>query len=178
MAQETVGPRRPRFLIVGVGVIILLVFLYFYRPFEEYFTEGIRDVDSSNIVFWSASLVGILAYMIAHWRSFRHNIFRGVTHLDIEALVFDTLQIAILVAAIFCAGAILQEIEMLAEHLINRGTIIGPVFGGGLLSIIFLFILAVAFYLLHRMVRGFRVGWRPGKTPPRMSSTGAPSEKR
>ncbi len=171
MAQETVGPRKPRFFIVGVGIIILLVFLYFYRPFEDYFTQGIRDVDSSNIVFWSASLVGILAYMISHWRSFRHNIFRDVTNLDIETLVFDTLQIAILVAVIFCAGAILQEIEMLAEHLIERGTIVGPVFGGGLLSIILLFILAVAFYLLHRMVRGFRVGWRPGRPRPRSRST-------
>jgi hypothetical protein len=51
----------------------------------------------------------------------------------------------------------------------------GPVFGGGLLSIIFLFILAVAFYLLHRMVRAFRVGWRPGRPRPRSPSTGGPS---
>ena len=170
MAQESVGPRPPKFLIVVVGIIILLIFLYFYRPFETYFTESIQDIDSSNIVFWFASLIGVLGYVVSHWRSFRHNIFRSVTDLDIETLVFDTLQIAILIAVIFCAGAILQEIEMLAEHLIERGTIIGPFFGGRLLSIILLFLLAVASYLLHRMVRAFRIGWRPGRVPPRASS--------
>ena len=55
----------------------------------------------------------------------------------------------------------LQTLEMLSEHLINRGAILGPVFGGLLLTIIVLILLAIAFYLLHRAVGAFRTGWRP-----------------
>ena len=76
-------------------------------------------------------------------------------------LVFDTLQAAILVAVIFCAGATLQAIEVLSEYFVNRGPIFDAAFGGKLLSIVLLVILAVIFYLLHYVVRALRTGWRP-----------------
>lgn len=168
MAQETSDSLRPRFWIVVVGVIILLIFLYFYRPFESYVVAHIPDIHFHNVVFWFASLVGVVGYAIAHWQSFRKNIFKSVSELDVDGLVFDTLQIAILVAVIFAAGATLQAIEMLSEHLMTRGSIIDPVFGRRLLSIILLVLLAIAFYLLHHVVRAFRVGWQMRKQPPRV----------
>ncbi len=111
----------------------------------------------------------MVGYAIAHWQSFRRNIFKSVSELDVDGLVFDTLQIAILVAVIFAAGATLQAIEMLSEHLMTRGSIIDPVFGRKLLSIILLVLLAIAFYLLHHVVRAFRVGWQLRKQPPRVT---------
>ncbi|MEE8246183.1 MAG: hypothetical protein V3S87_02855, partial [Alphaproteobacteria bacterium] len=96
--------------------------------------------------------------------------------LDAEGLVFDTLQVAILIAVIFAAGATLQAVAMLGEHLINRGAIIGPVFGAKLLAIIVLVILAILFYLLHHVVRAFRVGWQPRRPPPRSSASGGGSD--
>ena len=173
MAQEPVSRRRPRYWIVLVGIIILLIFLYFYQPFESYLAESIPNIHFYNIVFWFASLVGVIGYAIAHWQSFRRNIHQGVAELDVSGLVFDTLQIAILIAVIFCAGATLQAVEMLGEHLMNRGSIVGPVFGEKLLAIILLVILAVIFYLLHHVVRSFRVGWRPRRPPPRTRSSGS-----
>ena len=90
-------------------------------------------------------------------------------------MVFDTLQISILIAVIFCAGATLQAIEVLAEHLIGREEIIGGEFGEKLLAIILLVILAIVFYLLHFAVRAFRVGWTPRRPPPRTSSSSSES---
>ena len=172
MAQEPISRHRPRFWIILVAVVVLLIFLYFYPPFEAYVADSIPNIHFSNIVFWFASLVGVIGYAIAHWQSFRRNIFRGSGELDAEGLVFDTLQVAILIAVIFAAGATLQAVAMLGEHLINRGAIIDPVFGAKLLAIIVLVILAILFYLLHHVVRSFRVGWQPRRPPPTASPGG------
>jgi ABC-type xylose transport system permease subunit len=167
MAQRTNGARPLRFWIVVVGLIILAVFVYFYPPFEKLVSDSLRGLAASTIVFWFAAFVGVVAYVVAHWQSFRQHFFRRVNDLDVEGMVFDTVQIALLVALILCAGGILQVIEMLSAHLINKGAVLDPIFGRKLLAIVVLVILAIGFYLLHRMVRAFRLGGRPGRTPPR-----------
>ena len=121
MADDTT--KQQQFWIWLVAVVILLIFLYFYRPFETYLVAHIPFIHFSNVVFWFASLVGIVAYAFAHWQSFRNQIFRNVTELNVDNLVFDTLQAAILVSVIFCAGATLQAIEILSEYFVNRGPI-------------------------------------------------------
>lgn len=165
MADSTT--KREQFWIGIVAVIILLIFLYFYRPFETYLLAQIPFIHFSNVIFWFASLVGIVVYAFAHWQSFRSEIFRNVTELNVDTLVFDTLQAAILVAVIFCAGATLQAIEMLSEYFVNRGPIFDAAFGEKLLAVFLLVILAVIFYLLHYVVRALRTGWRPQSAPPR-----------
>ena len=165
MAEET--SKQQQFWIGLVALIILLIFLYFYRPFETYLTAHIPFIHFSNVIFWFASLVGIVLYGFAHWQSFRSEIFRNVSDLNVDALVFDTLQAAILVAVIFCAGGTLQAIEVLSEYFVNRGPIFDPGFGEKLLSIFLLVILAVLFFLLHYVVRALRTGWRPRRAPPR-----------
>jgi hypothetical protein len=167
MAEDDSRWRHQRAWITLISIIILLIFLYFYRPFETYLVEHIPHIHFSNVVFWFASLVGIVAYVISHWESYRNEIFRNAGEPNVENLVFDTLQVAILVAVIFFAGATLQGVEMLGEHLINRGPIIDPEFGRRLLSIVVLVILAILFYLLHHLVRAFRTGWTPRRPPPR-----------
>ena len=117
-----------------VAVIILLIFLYFYRPFETYLVAHIPLIHFSNVVFWFASLVGIAVYAFAHWQSFHNEIFRNVSELNVDTLVFDTLQAAILVIVIFCAGATLQAIETLGEYFVNRGPIFDSAFGEQLLA--------------------------------------------
>ena len=159
MAGETPGDKRIRFWIGVIAVIILLIFLYFYQPFESYLTAHIPQIHFSNVVFWFASLVGVVGYVIAQWQSFRARIFRHVSELNVDNLLFDTLQASILIAVIFAAGATLQAVEALGEHLVNRQPIIDPSFGGKLLAIILLVILALLFCLLHYMVRAFRDGW-------------------
>ena len=101
-----------------VAVVIALVFLYFYKPFEIYLLERIPGIHFSNVLFWFASLVAVVAYVIAHWQSFRRQVFRDGGELDATALVYDTLQIAIPSSpSSSFAGAIIQAIEMLSELL-------------------------------------------------------------
>ncbi len=170
MAQESTHSPSRRFWVFLVGLIVALIFLYFYEPFENFVVTGIGNIRSDNIIFWFASLVGVVGYAIAHWQTFQQKIFRRGAELDADALVFDTLQISILIAVIFCAGATLQAIGILSEHLITRGSIIDGVFGGRLLTIILLVFLAIGFYLLHHVVRAFRSGWRPKRPPGRGDS--------
>lgn len=166
MADDSDDLRRNRFWIVVVAVVIGLIFLYYYQPFEKFVVEAIPRIHFSNAVFWFASAIGVIGYVVAHWSSFRRHIFRGVNELDVEALVFETLQVAILVAVIFCAGGMLQIIEMMGEHLVGKGEVIGATFGEQLLAIILLLLLAIVFYLLHHLVRLFRGGWSGRRQPP------------
>ena len=171
MNDEVSRWRRPRPWIALVAVVIALVFLYFYKPFEMYLLERIPGIHFSNVLFWFASLVAVVAYVIAHWQSFRRQVFRDGGELDATALVYDTLQIAILVAVIFFAGAIIQAIEMLSELLMapagaGAGAASGVGFGARIVSIVVMVILAILFYLLHHLVRALRTGWRPRRAPP------------
>jgi hypothetical protein len=165
MAEETT--RQQQFWIAIIAIIILLVFLYFYRPFETYLVAHIPFIHFSNVIFWFTSLVGIIAYAVAHWQSFRNEIFGNVSELNVDTLVFDTLQAAILAVVIFCAGATLQAIEVLSEYFVYRGPIFAAVFGERLLAIFLLVVLALIFYLLHYVVRALRTGWRPRRAAPR-----------
>lgn len=167
MAERSPEQRRRSFWITVIAIVILLITLYFYKPFETYLVDSIPGVRFSNVVFWFASLVGVVAYVIAHWSSFRARIFRPVGELDAESLVFDSLQVAILVAVIFCAGATLQAVEMLGAHLVARGPILDGAFGEKLLAIVLLVILAVLFVLLHFAVRAFRGARLQRRAPPR-----------
>ena len=164
--------QQPRSWIGLIVIVILIIFLLFYRPFEQYLLDNIPRIHFSNILFWFASLVAIVSFAVSHWQSFRNSIFQGVTESNAQDLVFDTLQIAVLVAVILCAGATIQAVEMLGFHLMNDGSVIDVEFGRRLLSIFLLVILAVLFYLLHRVVRAFRLGWRHRWTPPRASRRG------
>src|SRR3974377_2074275 len=119
MADDTT--KQQQFWIWLVAVVILLIFLYFYRPFETYLVAHIPFIHFSNVVFWFALLVGIVAYAFALWQSFRNEIFRNVTELNVDNLVFDTLQAAILACVIFCAGGTLQAIELLREYFLTSG---------------------------------------------------------
>lgn len=173
MAEETPDRRRPKFWIALIAIIILLIFLYFYAPFETFIKGSIPNVHFSNVIFWFASVVGVIAYAISHWQSFRRNLMRQVSSLDVSTLVFDTLQVSILIAVIFCAGATLQAVAMLAEHLMGDAPIIGPRAGENLLAIVLLVIMALLFYLLHHLVRAFRDGWKT-RRPPRHGSVSTP----
>lgn len=169
MSDADVTPRAPRFWIGLIALIILLIFLYFYKPFETFLVDRIPGIHFSNVLFWFASLVGVVGYVVAHWQSFRNEIFRRVSELSVENLVFDSLQATILIAVIFFAGATLQAVEILGAHLVNRGAIIDPVFGRQLLAIVLLVIMAILFFLLHHVVRAFRHGWAGRRQPPGMA---------
>ena len=60
MADDSAERREPKYWIIVIAIVILLVFLYFFKPFESYLVESIPNVHFSNVVFWFASLVGVV----------------------------------------------------------------------------------------------------------------------
>lgn len=169
MSEQLVVSRRPRLWITLLAIVLGLIFLAFYEPFEAYLTAAIPNIHFTNVVFWFASVVGVIAYVVSHWTSFRQNLSSKATSLDVTGLVFNTLQISILIAVIFLAGATLQAVAMLALKLTGAGPLIGSGLGESLLSIILLLLLALLFYLLHYLVRAFRDGWTTRRAPPRQA---------
>lgn len=173
MAETTSYWNRPRFWVYFIGLIILLIFIYFFDPFADYIRANLKDARFHNVIFWFSALVAVIAFAISHWQSFKRHILRASGEINVEALVFDTLQISIMTVVILCAGAILQSVELLSEHLLLREMAVQQTFGERILTILLLIILAVLFYLLHLVVRAFRIGWRPSRPPRRMPSPGS-----
>ena len=75
-AYAYLGRQRNVVALVFVALIIVLIFLYFYAPFESYVSESIGEIRARNVIFWFAALVGALGYAIAHFASFRRTILR------------------------------------------------------------------------------------------------------
>ena len=172
MEAPSSAGRSSRFWIILIGFIILLIALYFYKPFETYLVEAVPNIRFGNIVFWFASLVGAAAFAIGHWQSYRRNILQQAGPPQAEVLVFESLQITLLTAVIFSAGATLQAVEGMSEYLMARGPIIDTAFGGKLLAILILVIITILFYLLHLAVRAIRTGWTPRSHPARRPGPG------
>ena len=172
MAETTSFWHRPRFWVFFIALIIFLIFLYYFKPFSDYIIANLKNARFHNVIFWFSALVAVLAFAMSHWQSFKRHILRGGGEVNVEALVFDTLQISIMTVVILCAGAILQSVELLSEDLLLREVAVGQ-FGGRILTIVLLIVLAVLFYLLHLVVRAFRIGWKPSRPPRRGTSPGS-----
>ena len=48
-------------------LILVLIFLYFFQPFEDLFTLVLNGVSYSNAIFWVALIVGIIGFCTFHW---------------------------------------------------------------------------------------------------------------
>ncbi len=174
MTQEVSTTQKLRFWFVVVATVIFLVFIYFYEPFEVFLVNSIPAIHFENVIFWFSSVIGILGYAVSHWQSFKKNIIGNVSELNVGRLVFDTLQTAIFVAAIFCAGAIVQAVAILAVRLTGQSsapTGASESVSGNLFAIVLLVILALMFYLLHLVVRAFRDGWHTRRRHPGSTSS-------
>ncbi len=71
------GGWRWFWTLVGFVVFILvLVFLYFYQPFEDLFVLVLNGVGHDNAIFWVALIVGIVGFCAFHWHAYRVHIVR------------------------------------------------------------------------------------------------------
>jgi hypothetical protein len=179
MAEEIVFWRRTRFWIWLVALVILLLFLYFFQPFEQYIVENVPKTTFATVIFWFVSAAAVVAYAASHWQSFRRNIIRSPAGLQVDGLAFDSIQITLLIAVMLCAGATLQAVERLSEYVMSRGAILDSPFGDRLLVILLFVILTILFYLLHLLARALRIGWQPRRPHPRTQpTTGTPETGR
>ena len=52
MTEQPASSRRYRFWITIIAIVIGLIFLYFYPPFEAYLAAAIPEIRFTNVIFW------------------------------------------------------------------------------------------------------------------------------
>ena len=58
-------------LVGYVAFIVILIFLYFYKPFEDFFTLVINGLGYDNAMFWVVLIAAIVSFCAFHWRAYR-----------------------------------------------------------------------------------------------------------
>ena len=147
--------------------IIVLVFLYFYQPFEDVFKSIIYGLTYQNAIFWAGVIIGIIGFCAFHWRAYRLHI---VKERNVEAVVLSSLQGSTFIAILLSASAALQSVQILAVHLIQPDYALDAAFGKRLLALIALVILTGLFCIVFWLLKSIRSG--------RLTAAAGPSSER
>ncbi len=129
--------------------IVVLIFLYFYQPFDDLFTLILNGLTFDNSIFWIALIIGIIGFCSYHWRAYRLYI---VQQGSIEAIVLSSLRGSTFVAILLSAGATLQSVQSLCIHLLRQGQIDSG-FGERLAAVVALVILTAAFCIIFWLLK-------------------------
>ena len=145
--------------------IVVLIFLYFYKPFEDLFTSIIYGLTYSNAIFWAGVIIGIVGFVVFHWRAYRLHIVR---EKNVEAMVLASLMGSTFVAILLSAAAALQSVQILAVHMIQPGYALDASFGKRLLALIALILVTGLFCIIFWLLKSIRAGTiRTGAAPER-----------
>ncbi|GIT54479.1 MAG: hypothetical protein Ct9H300mP16_16390 [Pseudomonadota bacterium] len=90
-------------------LILVLVFLYFFQPFEDLFTLVLNGVSYNNAIFWAALIIRHhrVLYVI-HWHAYKVHI---VQQRSIESMVLTSLRGSTFTAILLSGGATLQAVQ-------------------------------------------------------------------
>lgn len=135
--------------------IIVLIFLFFYKPFEEFFNFVIRDTTYNNVIFWAALITGIVGFCGYHWRAYKIHI---VEQRSTEAMVLSSLRGSTFVAILLSAGAALQSVQTLCVHLVRDEVVLGPDLGKRLAAVLALIVLTGVFAIIFWLLKLIRIG--------------------
>ncbi len=137
-------------LVGFVLFIIALIFLYFFKPFEELFTLVIRGVGYHNVIFWVAVIMGIIGFCAYHWRAYRVHLAHS--H-GFEAMVLTSLRGSAFAAILLSGGAALQAVQILCVTLLGPDYALDAEFGRRLAAVIALVLLTAAFCLAFWLLK-------------------------
>ena len=140
-------------LVGYVAFIVILIFLYFYKPFEDFFTLVINGLGYDNTMFWVVLLAGIIGFCAYHWRAYRLYI---VQQHSVDGMVLASLRGSAFIAVLFCAGAAVQSMEILCVYLLQPGYTLGAEFGSRLGAVVALVVLTVIFCLIAWLLKVVR----------------------
>ena len=129
-------------LVGFVLFIVVLIFLYFYQPFEDLFTLVVRGIGFDNVIFWAALIIGVIGFCAYHWRAYKIHIVREGS---IESMVLSSLKGSTFVAILFSGGAALQAVQILCVYLLRDGAVLSAGFGDRLGAVILLVVLTGIF---------------------------------
>jgi len=140
-------------LVGYLAFIVVLIFLYFYKPFEDFFNLVINGLGYDNTMFWVVLLTAIIGFCAYHWRAYRLYI---VQRRSVDGMVLASLRGSAFIAILFCAGAAIQSLQILCVYLLQPGYSLGAEFGSRLGAVVALVILTVIFCLIYWVLRVVR----------------------
>jgi hypothetical protein len=140
-------------LVGYVAFIVILIFLYFYKPFEDFFTLVINGLGYDNAMFWIVLIAAIVGFCAYHWRAYRLYI---VQRHSVDAMVLASLRGSAFIAVLFCAGAAVQSLLILCVYLLQPDYSLGAEFGRRLAAVVAMVILTVIFYMIYWVLKVIR----------------------
>lgn len=140
-------------LVGFVVFIIVLIFLFFYKPFEELFRAVVYGMSYSNAIFWAGVVIGVIGFCAFHWRAYRLHLVR---EKSVEQMVLSSLRGSTFVAILLSASAALQAVQILAVHLIQPGYSLDAAFGKRLLALIALIVLTGLFCVIFWLLKSIQ----------------------
>ena len=138
-------------LVGYVAFIVILIFLYFYKPFEDFFTLVINGLGYDNAMFWIVLIAAIIGFCGYHWRAYRLYI---VQRHSVDGMVLASLRGSAFVAVLFCAGAAVQSLLILCAYLLQGSYSLSEF--GQRLAVVALVILTVIFCLIYWVLKIIR----------------------
>jgi hypothetical protein len=136
-----------------VAFIIILIFLYFYKPFEDLFTLVINGLGYNNAIFWGVLIAAIVGFCGYHWRAYRLYI---VQRRSVDGMVLASLRGSAFIAILLCAGATAQSMQILCIYLLQNEYTLDAEFGARLGAVVALVILTVVFCLIYWLLKVVR----------------------
>lgn len=137
-------------LVGYVAFIVILIFLYFYKPFEDLFNLVINGLGYDNAIFWVVLIAAIVGFCGYHWRAYRLYI---VQRRSIDGMVLASLRGSAFVAILLCAGAAVQSVQILCVYLLQNEYTLGAEFAARLGAVAALVILTVVFCLIFWLLK-------------------------
>ncbi len=133
--------------------IIVLIFLYFYQPFDDLFTLVINGLGFDNAIFWVALIIGIVGFCVYHWHAYRVHIVR---QHSIESMVLSSLRGSTFTAILLSGGAALQAVQILCIYLLQEGYTLDAEFGKRLAAVVALVVLTGVFCIIFWLLKVMR----------------------
>lgn len=133
--------------------IIVLMFLYYYEPFETLFNLVVNGISASNVIFWMALIIGIIGFCVYHWYAYRVHIVHGHS---VEAMVSSSLRGSTFTAILLSGGATLQSVQILCVYLLEQGYALDGEFGKRLGAVVALVILTGIFCIIFWLLKVMR----------------------
>ncbi len=145
-------------LVGFIVFVIVLIFLYFYQPFELLFNIVFNGVSFSNAIFWVALVIGIVGFCVYHWHAYRVHI---VQQHSVESMVLSSLQGSTFTAILLSGGAALQAVQILCVYLLDDEYGLGAEFGQHLAAVVGLVVLTGVFCVIFWLLKAIGPARRP-----------------
>ena len=142
--------------------IIVLIFLYFYQPFEDLFNIVFYGLNYDNAILWAAVIIGIIGFCTFHWRAYRLHI---VQQQSVEAMVLNSLRGSTFTAILLSGGATLQAVQILCVYLLQPEYALDGAFGKRLAAVIALVILTGVFCIIFWLLKVVRTSQGRSEAP-------------